>query len=94
MEAYLIGFSIDCIAILALAGYYLFYVIRKKEHVGPKHYYGSVIVLIFTTCVVSIYYFFIGDLKVAAILAWIMAVPVLVTAVFILLIIIFRPDWR
>lgn len=94
MEAYLIGFSIDCIAILALAGYYLYYVIRKKEQVGPKHYYGSVIVLIFTTCLVSIYYFFTGDLKVAAILAWIMAVPVLVTTVFILLIIIFRPDWR
>lgn len=94
MQAFLIGFSIDCIAILALAGYYLYHAIRKEEQVGHKHYYWSVIFLITATSVVSVYYFFMGDLTVAAILAWLMAVPVLVTAVFILLIIIFRPDWR
>lgn len=94
MTLYLTGFIIDSTAVLALAGYYLYYVITKKELEEPRHYFWLVWGLITTIIVVSIFFVWFGDLTLASVLVWLMAVPVIVTSLFILLIIIFRPDWN
>lgn len=94
MELYLTGLLIDCTAVLAVGSYYLYYIISKKEPEEPRYYFWIVMLSIIIVMLASIYYIYIGDLDTASSLAWIMAVPVIVTAIFILLIIIFRPNWN
>lgn len=94
MTLYLTGFIIDSTAVLALGVYYLYYVIRKKELEESRHYFWLVWGLITTIVIVSIFFVWFGDLTLASVLVWLMAVPVIVTSLFILLIIIFRPDWN
>jgi hypothetical protein len=94
MALYLTGLLIDCTAILAVGSYYLYYIIRKKEPAEPRHYFWIVLISIGLIAITSLYYVYIGNLNTASILAWVMAVPVLVTCVFILPIIIFRPNWN
>lgn len=94
MTLYLTGFIIDSTAVLALTGYYLYYVIRKKEPEEPRHYFWLTSGLITSIIVASIFFIWFGDLTLASVLVWLMAVPVVITSLFILLIIIFRPDWN
>lgn len=94
MALYLTGLLIDCTAILAVGSYYLYYIIRKKEPAEPRHYFWIVLISISLIAVVSLYYMYIGNLNTASILAWVMAVPVVITSIFIVLIIIFRPNWN
>ena len=94
MALYLTGLLIDCTAILAVGSYYLYYIIRKKEPAEPRHYFWIVLISIGLIAIISLYYMYIGNLDTASILAWVMAVPVIVTTIFILLIIIFRPNWN
>ncbi|WP_353720681.1 hypothetical protein [Dyadobacter sp. 676] len=94
MRLYLIGFLIDCIALLAVCGYYLYYIIRKKEPEEPRHYFWIVILSIGAAVAGSLYFLLNDNLDTASILVWVMAVPVLITTLFILLIIIFRPNWN
>lgn len=94
MEIYLTGLLIDCTAVLAVGSYYLYYLIRKKEPDEPRHYFWIVMASISAVVVASIYYVYIGNLTTASVLAWVMAVPVIITCIFIVLIIIFRPNWN
>jgi hypothetical protein len=94
MTIYLTGLLIDSAALLAVGGYYLYFVLTKKEFLDPKHYYWIVMTLIGAAVVASLYFILIGDLEMASILVWIMAVPVIAAVLFIILIIIFRPDWN
>jgi presenilin-like A22 family membrane protease len=94
MGLYLTGLLIDCSAVMAVGSYYLYYVIKKKEPEEPRHYFWIVMTSISLVVIASLYYIYTGDLTTATILAWVMAVPVVITAIFILLIIIFRPNWN
>lgn len=94
MAIYLTGLLIDCAAVLAVGGYYLYYALNGKEFLDPKHYYWIVMTLIGAAVVASLYFILIGDLDTASILVWLMAVPVIAAVLFIILIIIFRPDWH
>lgn len=94
MGLYLTGLLIDCTAVLAVGSYYLYYIIRKKEPDEPRHYFWIVMASISAVVVASIYYVYIGNLTTASVLAWVMAVPVIITCIFIVLIIIFRPNWN
>ncbi|SEJ81768.1 hypothetical protein SAMN05216327_121103 [Dyadobacter sp. SG02] len=94
MGLYLTGLLINCAALLAVGGYYLYYIITKKEPEEPRHYFWMVLASIGVATIASLYYIYIGNLTTASILAWVMAVPVIITAIFIILIIIFRPDWN
>ncbi|MCF0068909.1 hypothetical protein LZD49_00410 [Dyadobacter sp. CY261] len=94
MTLYLTGILIDCTAILATGGYYIYCIVKSKELDEPRHYYWIIIVSIGGVLAASLYYVCMSDLTTASILAWVMAVPVTVTTLFILLIIIFRPDWK
>lgn len=94
MAIYLTGLLIDCAAVLALGGYYLYYRFTKKELDEPAYYYGIVIGLITAVVVASLYFIWTGKLETASILVWLMAVPVIAAVLFIILLIIFRPDWR
>lgn len=94
MGVYLTGLLIDCTAVLAVGGYYLYYIIKKKEPEEPRHYYWIVMASISAATVASVYYIYMGDLATASALAWLMAMPVIITAIFILLIIIFKPNWN
>lgn len=94
MALYLTGIIIDCAAILATGGYYVYYSLSKRELREPKHYYWITIASISSILATSCYFFFAGNLTTASILAWVMAVPIVVTLLFILMIIIFRPNWN
>lgn len=94
MGLYLTGLLIDCTAVLAVGSYYLYYIVMKREPDEPRHYFWIVMVSISVMIMASIYYLYTGDLTTASILAWVMAVPVVITAIFIVLIIIFRPNWN
>ena len=94
MSLYLTGLLIDCAAVLAVGGFYLYYAVRKREFVDPRIYFWLILSSISGSIVASGYFIWVDDLTTASILVWLMAVPVLVTCVFILLIIIFRPNWR
>ena len=94
MGLYLTGLLIDCTAVLAVGSYYLYYIIKKKEPDEPRHYFWIVMASISAVVVASIYYVYIGNLTTASVLAWVMAVPVIITCIFIVLIIIFRPNWN
>ncbi|KAA0993805.1 hypothetical protein [Dyadobacter aurulentus] len=93
MNMYLTGFAIDCLAILALSGYSAYNYFFKKPITGLK-YIKPVLFLIITECFVSAYFAHSGNLTLASVIVWVQAVAVIVTALFILLIIIFKPDWR
>jgi hypothetical protein len=94
MALYLTGLLIDCTAVLAVGSYYLYYIIRKKEPAEPRYYFWIVLTSISLIAVASLYYMYVGDLNTASLLAWVMAVPVIITSIFIVLIIIFRPNWN
>ncbi len=94
MALYLTGLLIDCTAVLVVGSYYLYYIIRKKEPVEPRYYFWIVLTSISLAVLVSLYYMYVGNLNTASLLAWVMAVPVIITSIFILLIIIFRPNWN
>ncbi|MBO9614718.1 MAG: hypothetical protein J7619_18600 [Dyadobacter sp.] len=94
MGLYLTGLLIDCTAVMAVGSYYLYYMISKKEPAEPRHYFWIVMASISLVMFASLYYIYAGDLTTASILAWVMAVPVVITAIFIILIIIFRPNWN
>lgn len=94
MGLYLTGLLIDFTAVLAVGSYYLYYMISKKEPDEPRHYFWIVMASISAVVIASIYYIYIEDLTTASILAWVMAVPIVITAIFIVLIIIFRPNWN
>ncbi|GGM86920.1 hypothetical protein GCM10010967_19150 [Dyadobacter beijingensis] len=94
MALYLTGLLIDCAAVLAVGGYFLYYIIRKKELEDPSLHFWIVIVSISAAIIASLYFICINDLTTASILAWVMAIPVMITALFILLIALFRPDWN
>lgn len=94
MGLYLTGLLIDCTAVLAVGSYYLYYIIKKKEPEEPRHYFWIVMASVSAVMLASGYYIHIGNLTTASVLVWVMAVPIIVTSVFILLIIIFRPNWN
>ncbi|SDD81673.1 hypothetical protein SAMN04487996_102260 [Dyadobacter soli] len=94
MKIYLTGLLIDCAVILAVGCYYLYYVIRKKEPEEPRHYFWIVMASIGAVILVSLFFIYTGDLTTASVMVWLMAVPLIVTVIFILLLIIFRPNWR
>lgn len=94
MGLYLTGLLIDCTAVLAVGSYYLYYIISKKEPEEPRHYFWIVMASISAVMITSLYYMYIGNLATASALAWVMAAPIIITAIFIVLIIIFRPNWN
>ena len=90
---YLTGFSIDCLAVFTLSGYLLYHHIQKKPVQGLRAI-RPIIFLIAAECIISAYFVCTGDLILASVIVWVQAVAIIVTFLFILLIIIFKPDWK
>lgn len=94
MTLYLTGFVIDTTAILLLTGYYVYHLIREKEFVEPKLYLWLVTGSILSITITSVFFLWSGNLALASTLVWLMAIPVVITSLFIVMIIVFRPDWN
>ncbi|CAG5068618.1 hypothetical protein DYBT9623_01350 [Dyadobacter sp. CECT 9623] len=93
MNTYLTGFVINCLAALVLSGYLLYLYLMKKPADGLGAI-RSIVVLIVIECAVSIYCVRDGNLTLASVIVWVQAVAIIATTVFIILIIIFKPDWK
>jgi hypothetical protein len=93
MMVYLTGFSINCVAVLAAFAYFC-YISRKNKDDQPPLLAKPVLILTALQTLISIYFACKGDLTTASIIVWLLAVPLILTSLFILLIIIFNPDWK
>jgi hypothetical protein len=93
MATYLTGFLINSVAIFILTGYFSYHYFQHRKPVGPAIVKPIVIIMILE-CLISLYFVYKGDLTLASIIVWVQAAPVLITSMFILLIIIFKPDWK
>jgi len=96
MQTYFLGLTIDSFSLMVILGY-----IAYSEFTGGKlmsRFEKRALIIVgaalFLVIVVSGFLVWYDRLQIATIMVWMSAVPLIVTAVFILLIILFKPGWR
>jgi hypothetical protein len=96
MQTYFLGMTIDSLSLVMILGYMAYSEFTGNKYMSRFEKRALIIVgtVIFLVIVVSGFLVWYGNLQPATILVWMSAVPLLVTAVFILLIILFKPGWR
>lgn len=96
MQTYFLGLTIDTLALIVISGCVAYNEITGDKFITnfEKRVLITVGIGLFLIVVVSGFLVWYDNLQPATIMVWISAVPLLVTAVFILLIILFKPDWR
>lgn len=96
MYTYLLGLTIDCLAFTLIVGYLVYSQLSRGKLLSNFEKRALIIVgtALFLIIVVSFFLVRYDNLLPATIMIWMSAVPLLVTGVFILLIILFKPGWK